>query len=123
MKGIRIAKPNQTVDNGTINQSMTSEAKSLRIFRENSWSQAVSQNSGPHTIPITHNLGYVPKFRVYGDTSSSDTSVKEYPWNSAGDIAAYCYADTTNLYIVIQGGFWTTPKTINGYYYIFEESI
>jgi hypothetical protein len=122
-KGIKIAKTGKTVADGVIDMSMTSLAQSLKISKEETWSQAVSASYYPPAIEITHGLGYVPKFRVYGDTSSSNTEVKEYPINSAGDISAFCYADTNKLYILIGCGFSTATTTINGYYYICEDAV
>lgn len=120
--GAKIAKTGKTVADGTIDMSMTSEAKSLRVFDEAPWSQAVAAGND-YTITIPHGLGYVPKFRVYGDIDSTRTVVKEYPTGSAGDISAFCYADSANLYIFISAGFSTNTTTINGYYYIFEEAV
>lgn len=119
----KISKPDFDVKTAAIKDlSMTSEAKSLKIHDEGTWSQAVVALGGPYTIPIDHSLGYVPSFRVYGTHDPADGIIFQYPCAiGTANITSVCYADTSKIYIKLFSGGATTTGNITGYYYIFKD--
>jgi hypothetical protein len=121
---VRIAKPGKDALNGPIeDMSMTSEANSLKVHAEGTWSQAVVAGNS-YTVTIPHGLSYAPCFRVSGQHDPAD--VVRYIYPSAVAIAyitATVYTDVTNLYIKLQAGGLTTTGTLTGYYYIFEDNV
>jgi len=122
--GIKISKSGKdvrTVD--TVDLSMTSEYKSLKGAQEGSWSQAVTSGGGPYTITIAHNLGYVPSFRVYGETNPASGIYYQTPvYPGLSGCSLYTYVDATNVYVEIYTTATSGNGTLNGYYYIFEDA-
>lgn len=123
--GIKISKYNYDVKTTDIvNLSMTSQKNSLKIFMEGEFSQAVQPypTGDLYTITIPHNLGYEPAIRVYGQHNPGESKYFQYPNEyGIGYILGFCSSDSTNLYIYLSSGTLTTPGTIYGYYYIFED--
>jgi hypothetical protein len=113
--GIKVSQPGFDVNTATgKNLVFSSKYQTLHVHSQGS---GTIKDSTGRTVTIAHNLGYVPKFLVhtqldsvtnYGDANSY--FIAPYVLGDAGlaimeDRQVISWADSTNLYIKVGGGF------------------
>lgn len=129
MKGIRIAKDDETVNDGIDNQYVDTEQPLFKLYLSDedsvTFDGSVNYTAGsPYQIKIPHNLGYWPMCFVYMDRSANanrkfvtniDTA---FPENTVEVIGTF---DNNNIYLNVNGGFLTGEFGYN--YEIFYDKV
>jgi len=106
---------------------LTSKFKTFTISSSGSGNVTVLFWNCRERLEITHGLGYVPAYAVYGKVST-ETEYKKVPYTPAKyDISypfLYCWADSTKVYMELQYGIGApADTTANFKYYIFNNQI
>ena len=126
--GIRISRDGYDVKSGTDKQmSLTSKYKTFKVVASGTQNVGLSTGWYRNRGEITHGLGYVPAFIVFGKESGESTW-KKVPYTPAvsdiGYYFLYAWADSNKIYFEAQFGYGApSDKTYNFKYYIFDNQL
>jgi hypothetical protein len=113
-RGIRVALPgyNALTDTNPDHFALYSDQDWVLIKEVLRGSGTIGLNS---TAEITHSLGYIPFFLVYGEVASNEYQAS-FSYNIYGGWRVY--ADTTKLYI---NNFYSATYTHYRYYIFYDD--
>lgn len=101
--GLKVSKPGYDVKTATPAQLVfSSKYPTLRVHTKGS---GTITHTGGRTVTIVHGLGYVPMFMVHGNIYGG-SNFYQLPYVDSNNVSqAYCYADSTNLYVRVDDNF------------------
>ena len=127
--GIKVSRDGLGVDSATDKElSMTSKYKTFTVALSGTAQVQLQTGWYRNRVEITHGLGYVPAFQVYGQIDGYGLDWVRVPSTPAafdiGYYFFYCWMDNQKLYLEVQfGGGSPANDTYNFKYYIFNNRI
>lgn len=131
MFGIKICRKNVSVEDAEVKDLLIDTSYPLlKVKMAGSGTLSVSDGSGD-VDTITHNLGYVPRVLVYGQTYDISTGLvnsgyTSYPFfeGFGGPILSWSYYSVSTTQLKIYGDFYDesgNSANLGYFYYIFYE--
>jgi len=126
--GEKISRDGYDVKTATDKQLvLSSKFKTFTITLSGSSNVSISSGDYRNRVEITHGLGYIPAFSIYGKESTESEYHKVPHTNATFSISfyfLYCWADSNKIYLEAQFGSGSPAnKTFNFKYYIFNNQI